>query len=177
MVGQSGQDVRDLFPLCLIFRKCNILLRMKILMIPRSHQYARELKRYLQQAKVRVVSLQPFHYAAPINIIKLILCRISGYKIIHVHWLYSFPFGCIMKAFCFFCRFLKIKIVWEMHNIVPHDGNDAERALYIGRYLSRKTFASSFVLIPSNRISLTSRSGSTPNNGTHKNRTCSPQWP
>ncbi len=102
---------------------------MKILMVPRSHKYARELKRYLQQAKVQVVSLQPFHYAAPINIINLILCRISGYKIIHVHWLYSFPFGFIMKAFCFFCRFLQIKIVWEMHNIVPHDGNEAERAL------------------------------------------------
>jgi glycosyltransferase involved in cell wall biosynthesis len=102
---------------------------MKILMIPRSHKYTRELKRYLQQAEVAVVSLQPFHYATPINIIKLLLCRIRGYNIIHVHWLYSFPFGFIMKAFCRFCHFLDIKIVWEMHNIVPHDGQESERVL------------------------------------------------
>lgn len=99
------------------------------MMIPRSHTYVRELKRYLQQSDVAVVALQPFHYAAPINIIKLIGCRITGCQIIHVHWLYSFPFGFIMKAFYYFCRFLRMKIVWEMHNIVPHNGDASERTL------------------------------------------------
>jgi glycosyltransferase involved in cell wall biosynthesis len=98
-------------------------------MIPRSHPYTRELKRALQQEKVQVVSLQPFHYATPINILKLLFGRISGYKIIHVHWLYISPLGFIMKGFYFFCRFLQIKIVWEMHNIVPHEGNASERVL------------------------------------------------
>jgi len=102
---------------------------MNILMIPRNHPYIHEMKRHLEQANVQVATLKPFHYAAPINIINMLFGWATGCKIIHVHWLYSFPLGFIMKGFYVFCRFLQIKIVWEMHNIAPHNASAADRLL------------------------------------------------
>lgn len=89
-------------------------------MIPKNHEYIRMLKSSLEHAGVKVQILKPFHYSTFTNIVKMVFFRIKGYKIIHVHWLYIFPFALIMKIFYLFCSCLGIKIVWEMHNIVPH---------------------------------------------------------
>ena len=92
----------------------------RVFIVPRNHEYVRKLKRFLEKEGVRVVLLKPFHYSSFTNLLKIILFRLKGYRIIHVHWLYIFPFGFVMKGFYYFCKGLGIKIVWEMHNILPH---------------------------------------------------------
>lgn len=93
---------------------------MKVFMIPKNHEYIRKLKKYFEDVGINVVILKPFHYSTFSNIAKLIFFRTKGFNIIHVHWLYIFPFNFVMKWFYFFCKLLNIKIIWEMHNIVAH---------------------------------------------------------
>jgi len=96
-------------------------------MIPKNHEYIRRLKSCLEEIGVRVQILKPFHYSTVMNIIKMIAYRTQGYKIIHVHWLYIFPFSLVMKLFYYFCWCLSIKIIWEMHNILPHHYKEIDR--------------------------------------------------
>lgn len=99
----------------------------KIFFIPRNHEYVRRLKQHLEKAGVRVVLLKPFHYSSFTNLLKIIFLRLKGYRIIHVHWLYIFPFGSVMKGFYYFCKSLGIKVIWEMHNILPHGYAESDK--------------------------------------------------
>lgn len=89
-------------------------------MLPENHQYVKRLAKAYQENDMDVVYLKPFHYSSIMNILKIISYRLQGYRIIHVHWLYSFPLILVMRFFCLFCKMLNIKIVWEMHQILPH---------------------------------------------------------
>lgn len=91
-----------------------------VFFIPRNHEYVRRLKGHLEKRGVSVVLLKPFHYSSFTNLLRIIFFRLKGYRIIHVHWLYIFPFGFVMRGFYYFCKGLGIKVVWEMHNILPH---------------------------------------------------------
>jgi len=102
-------------------------MQIKIFMIPKNHEYIRRLKSSLEKINIKVKILKPFHYSTFTNIAKILLCRILEYKIIHIHWLYIFPYSSIMRLFYYFCRTLDIKIIWEMHNILPHYYNEADR--------------------------------------------------
>jgi len=95
-------------------------IKLKVLMVPCAHEYVAKLKAHLQDTDVDVRLLKPFHYSTPANIFKIIFYRLRGYKLIHVHWLYVFPFVWSMRLFAGFCHALGFKIVWEMHNIVSH---------------------------------------------------------
>jgi len=99
----------------------------KVFFIPKNHEYVRKLKEHLGKAGVSAVLLKPFHYSSLTNLLKIVLFRLKGYRIIHVHWLYIFPFGFVMKGFCYFCKSLGIKIIWEMHNILPHGFSESDR--------------------------------------------------
>ena len=92
----------------------------KVFFIPKNHEYVRRLKQHLEKAGVSVALLKPFHYPSFTNLLKIIYFRFKGYRIIHVHWLYIFPFAFVMKGFYYFCKGLGIKVIWEMHNILPH---------------------------------------------------------
>ena len=92
----------------------------QVFFIPRNHEYVRRLKEHLEKVGVSVVLLKPFHYSSFSNFLKIIFFRLKGYRIIHVHWLYIFPFGFVMKGFYYLCKSLGIRVVWEMHNILPH---------------------------------------------------------
>jgi glycosyltransferase involved in cell wall biosynthesis len=92
----------------------------KVFFIPKNHEYVRKLKWHLEKTGVSVVLLKPFHYSSLTNLLKIIYFRLKGYRIIHVHWLYIFPFRFVMRGFYYFCKGLGIKIIWEMHNILPH---------------------------------------------------------
>lgn len=96
-------------------------------MIPKNHEYIRRLTLSLEKIGVGVKVLKPFHYSSLMNIIKMLFFRVRGHRIIHVHWLYIFPFGFVMKLFYYFCRCLGIKIIWEMHNILPHHYKEIDR--------------------------------------------------
>ena len=94
--------------------------KLRVFMIPKNHEYIKRLKINLESLNIAVKILKPFHYSTFTNIVKLLLFRLKGYKIIHVHWLYVFPFSFVMRWFCYFCNATGIKIIWEMHNIIPH---------------------------------------------------------
>jgi len=102
-------------------------MQIKVFMIPKNHEYINRLKSSLEKIDVNVEILKPFHYSSLMNIIKMLFFRIKEYRIIHVHWLYIFPFGFIMKWFYCFCKILGIKILWEMHNILPHHYKEIDR--------------------------------------------------
>lgn len=96
-------------------------MSIKVLMVPRNHEYIRLLKVHLELHGIKIRLLKPFHYSAPLNFLKIIYSRLMGYRIVHVHWLYIFPLGIMMKGFVLFCKVLGIRIIWELHNILPHD--------------------------------------------------------
>jgi glycosyltransferase involved in cell wall biosynthesis len=102
-------------------------MEINVIMIPQNHEYIRKLKSSLQKIDVEVELLRPFHYSSFTNVAKIIHYRMKDYKIIHIHWLYIFPFGFVMKSFYYFCRVLGMKIIWEMHNILPHRYSKSDR--------------------------------------------------
>lgn len=102
-------------------------MQVQIFMIPRNHEYIRRLKGYLEKKEVCVKLLKPFHYSSFSNLINILSFRMAGYRVIHVHWLYIFPFSLLMKLFYFLCRGLGIKIVWEVHNIVQHENTERDK--------------------------------------------------
>jgi beta-1,4-mannosyltransferase len=91
-----------------------------VFVIPKNHEYVRKLKRHLQSLGTEVELLKPFHYSTVTNIGKMLWFSRRGFGIVHLHWLYVFPFPLVMKGFYYFCRVLGLKIIWEMHNILPH---------------------------------------------------------
>jgi len=102
-------------------------MRTNVMMIPKNHEYIRKLRSNLLKIGVEVGLLKPFHYSSFSNIAKILYYRMRHYRIVHVHWLYIFPVGFAMKMFYYFCRSLGIKIIWEMHNILPHHYKESDR--------------------------------------------------
>ena len=94
---------------------------MKIIIIPHNHEYIEKLKEAMEKEGHMVYLLKPFHYSTPSNFLKIILLRMKGYKIIHLHWIYIFPFSFLMKFFVIFSKMLGYKVVWTIHNILPHE--------------------------------------------------------
>ena len=97
------------------------MVKGKVIMIPHNHEYIFRLKKELEKEGVEVKLLKPFHYSTFANFIKIFFLKFKGYKIIHVHWLYVFPFFWLMKLFVKFSKKLGYKIVWTIHNILPHE--------------------------------------------------------
>ncbi len=102
-------------------------MEVKIFMIPRNHVYITRLKKHLEDEGLGVVILKPFHYSTFVNLLKIFWYRLQGFRAVHVHWMYIFPAAFVMKGFYYLCRVLGIKIVWEMHNIVPHKCPERKR--------------------------------------------------
>lgn len=91
----------------------------RIIMFPNNHIFVTTMQNRLERIGVHVSLIPSFHYATPYNFLKILYLRIKGYKIIHVHWLYFFS-SFILYFFIFYCKMLGIKIVWEIHNVMPH---------------------------------------------------------
>ena len=102
---------------------------MKIFMIPKNHEYVNKLTRGLERKGVEVMQLKPFHYSSLTNLFKLFLYRGRGFNLIHVHWLYIFPHRLVMKFFTRLIRLLGVKVVWEVHNILPHGWREIDRKI------------------------------------------------
>ncbi|MEF8849111.1 MAG: glycosyltransferase family 4 protein [Candidatus Thermoplasmatota archaeon] len=93
----------------------------KVVMIPHDHEYINKLKDSLEENAVEVSSLKPFHYSTLFNFLKVFWLKFKGFKIIHVHWLYVFPFVWLMKLFVLFGKKLGYRFVWTIHNVLPHE--------------------------------------------------------
>jgi beta-1,4-mannosyltransferase len=105
------------------------IFAMKIFMIPKNHEYINKLTRGLERIGVEVMLLKPFHYSSMTNLFKLIRYGGRGYNLIHVHWLYIFPHRLVMKLFTRLTRLLGVKVVWEVHNILPHGWREIDRKI------------------------------------------------
>ena len=97
------------------------MVRAKVIMLPHNHEYIFRLKEELEKEGVKIALLKPFHYSTLANFLKVFFLKFKGYRIIHVHWLYVFPFFWLMKLFVKFSKKLGYKIVWTVHNILPHE--------------------------------------------------------
>lgn len=95
-------------------------MSLNVLMAPKNHEYINSLVKSLNQQDVKVKTLKPFHWGLFGNLIDAIAMYHHGCRIIHIHWLYIFPMAWMMKLFVIICKYFKIKIVWEVHNILPH---------------------------------------------------------
>jgi glycosyltransferase involved in cell wall biosynthesis len=102
---------------------------MKAVMVPHDHEYLHRLRQALAQEDIEVSLFPPFHYATPYNFVRLWWLRRQGYSVVHVHWLYVFPFMWLMKLFVAWCRVLGFRVVWTVHNVLPHeaDRKDVEK--------------------------------------------------
>jgi len=78
---------------------------------------------------------------------RLIILRVRGFRIIHIHWLYPFylpkkiPFSkqlsyVYIAAFLSFLKLLRFKVVWTVHNVLPHS-QFTSQDLKINRRLSK----------------------------------------
>lgn len=105
----------------------HLVNHLRVFMIPKNHEYIKRIKNSLESAGVDVQILKPFHWSSFENVFKILRYYKKGYNIIHVHWLYIFPLTFVMKLFTYFCKCLDIKIIWEMHNILPHGYNESDR--------------------------------------------------
>lgn len=86
-------------------------------MIPNNHDYIFELKANLESKGIHVALMSYFHYAAPYNILKLLMLKLKGYSIFHIHFEYAFPSTFFMKIIVKFLKLLNYKIVWTIHDI------------------------------------------------------------
>ncbi len=90
-------------------------------MIPSNHAYIQKLGEELKKEGIDVSYMKSFHYSTPFNFIKTVFLRLFGYNIIHIHWVYVFPFVFLMKLYVKFSKVLGYKIVWTIHNIHSHE--------------------------------------------------------
>lgn len=84
----------------------------------------------------------------PLFVLKLISMRFRGFKVLHIHWLYplSLPNRLPLitrkylsffnrMVFLFMAKWLGYRIVWTIHNVLPHDP-ETINDLLVYRYLS-----------------------------------------
>jgi len=90
-------------------------------MIPLNHQYIQKLAKELRKEGIKIKMMKSFHYSAPYNFIATLLLKPFGYKIIHIHWIYVFPFSFLMKLYIKLAKLIGYKIVWTVHNVHPHE--------------------------------------------------------
>jgi len=93
----------------------------KVIIIPNKGEYISRFTNALKKEGVEIKLLPSFHYSTPLNLFNLVRYRLKGYKVIHIHWLYVFPFSILMKIFTSLAHILGYRLVWTIHNIIPHE--------------------------------------------------------
>lgn len=91
-------------------------------MTPSNNDYIQKMKELLYKRNIEVKLLR---YITPITLFHILYLKLKGYSIFHFHFVYVFPYSIFMKVFIKFCKLLGFKIVFTVHNIVPHKSNKA----------------------------------------------------
>jgi glycosyltransferase involved in cell wall biosynthesis len=112
---------------------------MKVLVLPRDpNPYQRLLYGEMKRLGIRVVYIGDLTPSQTLNLmllpLEVVLRRIAGARLIHMHWVFSFGFPCarnllVMRQLAQFwfrvwlrtCRILGMHLVWTAHNILPHE--------------------------------------------------------
>jgi beta-1,4-mannosyltransferase len=93
---------------------------VKVMLCPSSKSlYIESLVSSLRTRGVKVKVIPWFGKQSPISLAQLLLGALAGYKMIHLHWL---PFNRyrLMRFVRRLTEVLGIKVVWTVHNLVPH---------------------------------------------------------
>lgn len=125
---------------------------MKVLVLPKDRTpYQELLYRPLRSQGVVVDYMPNLTSSHTVNMLllpfQLIVKRMQGYQVLHVHWLYFFvlPWGGafgrrLMQTMCVVCIWLAklvgFKLVWTVHNILPHKqifANDVRMRRFMGK--------------------------------------------
>lgn len=126
---------------------------MKVLVIPKDKNPYQSLLYYSMHKEVSIKYLKGFTRSRTLNLFTypflIIKSRLEGYNLVHIHWLWDFVFpvsgyaGRIISTF--YClsilsliRILNFKIVWTLHNVLPHEDlfvND----LFVRKFLAKIT--------------------------------------
>jgi len=132
---------------------------MKVLVFPKDLNPYQELLYGQMRAKHKNIQIDyltgPTNHQT-INLvlfpILLIIYRLRGYKVFHIHWTYFFKipkfdfaiFKIIMQYYCiiamYFIKILGYKLIWTVHETIPHDAltdKDVARSKKVSRQLSR----------------------------------------
>ncbi|MGC9553754.1 MAG: glycosyltransferase family 4 protein [Thermoplasmatota archaeon] len=104
--------------------------KIMAIIVPDNHKYIEKLTDSLNEKGVEVVLLSPFHYATPLNFLKTFILKLQGFNVIHIQWVYVFPFDWLMKLYVTLAKKLGYKIAYTLHDV-------HESALQ-GRFTSRK---------------------------------------
>jgi beta-1,4-mannosyltransferase len=93
---------------------------VKVMLCPSSTSlYIESLVSSLRKRGIKVKLIPWFGKQSPISLVRLLIGILAGYKIIHLHWL---PFNrySLMRLVRRLTDVLGIKVVWTIHNLVPH---------------------------------------------------------
>jgi len=93
---------------------------MKIMMCPASnHLYLKLLRENLEEEGIEIVDVSWFGKQFPYSSLQFLKGKIEGSDILHFHWM---PFNrfFMMKAIRKLSEKLNIKMVWTIHNLLPH---------------------------------------------------------
>jgi glycosyltransferase involved in cell wall biosynthesis len=113
--------------------------RLKIVALPRDPSpYQRLLYREIERAGHSVRYAGEWSPSHTLNLLllplELAVYRLAGWRVLHVHWVFAFQlpgsdrFPALRQLaqawFCFVlaaCRTLGIRVVWTVHNVLPHE--------------------------------------------------------
>jgi beta-1,4-mannosyltransferase len=95
----------------------------------------------------------------PLLVLKLVILKAKGFRIIHIHWLYGLRFpgkniisyaiaDIQIRSFFMICKILKYKVCWTVHDLLPHERHSLND-LKTSQLFSR---VADFKIVPSNAI-------------------------
>jgi glycosyltransferase involved in cell wall biosynthesis len=115
------------------------VIPVKILVFPKDGNPYQELL-YVPMRKLGVKAgyiglLTPFHGLSILLLpLETAIKRIFGARVVHLHWVFSFPFPgadrfrfimLVSQAWFIlwlrFCKLLGLRVIWTAHNVLPHD--------------------------------------------------------
>jgi beta-1,4-mannosyltransferase len=94
-------------------------MNYKILSFPDNHDYCKMFKSEMEKRGNLVKLMPSFHHSTPLNIIRMVVYRLKGYNIIHIHWVF-FANIYILNFFILFSKILRYDLYWEVHNVIRH---------------------------------------------------------
>lgn len=111
-------------------------------MAPDDNSYVNHLAANLRDRGCDVVSVHLYwQKSVVVDLARIFwLAVFKRYRILHIHWIYLFPTLRRMKLEYAFFRLVGLKLVWTIHNILPHRKGiqDRERARWFFQRVDRK---------------------------------------
>jgi glycosyltransferase involved in cell wall biosynthesis len=101
-------------------------LQLKVIACPRTDApYVQLLNSSLRELGVKVAELESFGRQYPYSLSQFFAYRSRGYELLHLHWV-PFRYERILKLVRNAAEEFGVKVVWTVHNILPHEPQFAD---------------------------------------------------